>query len=53
MSELSIIIKAIECIYELIDCQDREPDKALIYKSMIKGCLTNLKEKEAKNEDQS
>lgn len=50
MSELSMIIKAIECIYELIDCQDREPDKVLIYKSMIKGCLANLKIMDEEND---
>lgn len=50
MSELSIIIEALECIWDWIDNKDREPDKAMIYKNMIKACIINLKGKEKKEE---
>lgn len=44
MEKIEIIVKALEVIYEWIDNKDREPDKAIIYKSMLKGCIQNLKE---------
>ena len=44
MEELSIIIEALECIWEWMDNKDREPDKAIIYKSMIKKNIRKLKE---------
>ena len=48
MSELSIIIKALECVWEWIDNKDREPDKAMIYHNMIKRHIAKLKELETK-----
>jgi len=44
MDEFIIITKAIKYIYELIDCKDREPDKALIYRKMIVCCITELED---------